>query len=121
MRQIVAKCAKMRQNMAKHGKTWQNAPKCAKIRQNMAKPHGVEITQLNFGILKMHKREDWGHIRKITRIVKVKKKCSKKKLQPQLLRKVCHIIAKAIAAEMSRKTERKWFVSSSSFPTPSHS
>ena len=35
-------------------------------------------------------------------------------VQPQLLRKVCHIIAKAIAAEMSRKTERKWFVSSSS-------
>ena len=56
------------------------------------------------------------------------KKCSKKThvplllctgamqvlVQPQLLRKVCHIIAKAIAAEMSRKTERKWFVSSSS-------
>ena len=54
---------------------------------------------------------------------KMMKKCSKKtcaaaahctQLQPQLLRKVCHIIAKAIAAEMSRKTERKWFVSSSS-------
>ena len=47
------------------------------------------------------------------------KKSLKKDEQPQLLRKVCHIIAKAIAAEMSRKTERKWFVSSLSSTTNS--
>ena len=64
------------------------------------------------------------------KIPKDDEKMLKKDEQPQLLRKVCHIIAKAIAAaaaetyascsaEMSRKTERKWFVSSSSTTTTS--